>query len=152
MSKLNQMIKIAEIHADRIKIALNALLDIVPFDAYKVENLSQEELLLTDFLVHRFGKLQDLLGHKIIDEFLEYIGEYRANLSMLDKINKLERLEIIEDSTLWREMRNIRNHITHEYPEHPELTAFDLNKIVDLAPVLLRILENIKIRIGERND
>ena len=39
--------------------------------------------------------LQDLLGNKIINEFLNLIDENALNLSMLDKIHKLERLEIV---------------------------------------------------------
>jgi uncharacterized protein YutE (UPF0331/DUF86 family) len=147
MIELGEMIKIADVHAERIKMALAELEQLLPFNADKVELLAKDKLLLTDLLVHRFGKLQDLLGNKIINEFLKFIDEYAANLSMLDKIYKLERLEIIEDAELWKEMRKVRNHITHEYPDHPDFTAADLNKIIELAPHLLKILDNIKIRI-----
>jgi hypothetical protein len=147
MNKLSEMIKIADIHAKRIKMAITALEPSFPFTKYKIEALEENKLLLTDLLVHRFGKLQDLLGNKIIDGFLESIDEYSQNLSMLDKIHKLEQLEIIEDAELWKEMRKIRNHITHEYPEHPEFTAADLNKMINLSPYLLRILENIKVKM-----
>jgi uncharacterized protein with HEPN domain len=67
---------------------------------------------------------------------------------MLDKIHKLERLEIIENALIWKEMRNVRNHVTHEYPDHPHFTAADLNKIIMLAPELLKILDNIQNRIN----
>ena len=147
MTEINEIIKIADIHADRIKMALNELQPLLPFNAQEIEALEKETLLLTDLLVHRFGKLQDLLGNKIINEFLILIDEYDPRLSMLDKIHKLERLEIIEDAELWKEMRKVRNHVTHEYPDHPDFTAKDLNKIVALAPELIQILENIKSRL-----
>lgn len=150
MNKLNEIIKIADIHAERIRMALAELKPILPFDASKVESITADNLLLTDLLVHRFGKLQDLLGNKIIDGFLEFIDEYSPQLSMLDKIHKLEKLEIIEDTELWKAMRKVRNHVTHEYPNHPEFTASDLNTIITLAPHLLKILDNIKIRIGQK--
>lgn len=147
MIELREMLKIADVHANRIMMALNALDSLFPLDAKKIESLSQENLLMTDLLVHRFGKLQDLLGSKIINEFLVCIDEYESNLSMLDKVHKLERLEIIEDSELWKEMRKVRNHVTHEYPNHPEFTAADLNKMIELAPKLIKILENIQNRV-----
>lgn len=147
MKELCEIIKIADIHAERIKMALTGLSPILPFNAYKIESITDDKLLLTDLLVHRFGKLQDLLGNKIIDEFLELINEYSPKLSMLDKIHKLERLEIVEDAEVWKEMRKVRNHVTHEYPEHPDFTAADLNNIIKLAPELLKILDNIKTRI-----
>ncbi len=146
MREFNEIVKIANIHADRIAMALKELQPLLPFDASKVTSLSKDTLLLTDLLVHRFGKLQDLLGNKVINEFLISVDEYAENLSMLDKIYKLERLGIIEDAELWKEMRRVRNHLTHEYPDHPDFTAADLNKIVELAPKLLEILHNIKIR------
>lgn len=148
MKELHEIIKIADVHAKRINLALTGLNPVLPFNAYKIKSITDEQLLLTDLLVHRFGKLQDLLGNKIIDGFLELIDEYSPKLSMLDKIHKLERLEILEDVELWKEMRKVRNHITHEYPEHPDFTAADLNSIIKLAPKLLKILDNIKSKIN----
>lgn len=74
-------------------MALKGLGPSLPCNAYKIESITEDKLLLIDLLVHRFGKLQDLLGNKIIDGFLELIDEYSPQLSMLDKIHKLERLE-----------------------------------------------------------
>jgi hypothetical protein len=147
MNKLNEMIKIADIHADRIQMALNELQYYFPFDALKVNTFNREQLLLTDLLVHRFGKLQDLLGNKIIDEFLIFNEESVDNLTMLDKIHRLERLEIIENAELWKKMREARNHAAHEYPDNPALVAEYLNEIVRLSSNLLTILDNIKKRI-----
>ena len=144
MTEFHEILKIADIHAARIKMALNKLNPSLPFDASKITSLTEKELLLTDLLVYRFGKLQDLLGNKIINEFLKIIDEYADNLTMLDKVNKLERLEIIKNVELWKEMRKIRNHVANEYPEHPELTAEYLNTIIRLSPNLLQILDNIK--------
>lgn len=148
MNALHEIIKIADIHANRIKMALNELQHHLPFEAIKISSFTERDLLLTDLLVNRFGKLHDLLGNKIIDEFLITYEEYADNLTMLDKIHKLERLEIIEDSELWKEMRRARNHAAHEYPDHPELTAEHLNQIIKLSPKLLAILDNIKNRIN----
>lgn len=147
MKELKEMLKTADIHADRINMALAKLNKMLPFTKEKIIAINEEELLLTDFLVHRFGKLQDLLGAKIIDQFLIELDEYAENLSMLDKIHKIERLGIIEYSNLWKEMRLARNHAAHEYPGHPELTVEYLHEVIRLAPKLIEILNNIKNRL-----
>lgn len=147
MTALKEIIKIADIHADRIKMALNKLDCFLPLNQEKIIAISDEQLLLTDFLVHRFGKLQDLLGSKIIDQFLIQCDEYAENLSMIDKINKLERLEIIENANLWKEMRLARNHAAHEYPGQPELTVEYLTSVIRLAPKLIDILNKIKAKL-----
>jgi hypothetical protein len=145
MNKFAEILKIAEIHADRIHMALNDLHHQCPFDQEKIRERSKQDLLLTELLVNRFGKLQDLLGKKIIDEFLILKGEFIDDLTMLDKIHQLERWNIIEDTEVWKAMRDARNHATHEYPDHPELTAEHLNTIIALAPKLLEILNKIKL-------
>ena len=147
MKELKEMLKTADIHADRINMALAKLNKMLPFTKEKIIAINDEELLLTDFLVHRFGKLQDLLGAKIINQFLIELDEYAENLSMLDKIHKIERLGIIEYSNLWKEMRLARNHAAHEYPGHPELTVEYLHEVIKLAPKLIEILNNIKNRL-----
>lgn len=144
MNKFQEMIKIADIHANRIKLALNELQAIVPFDQNKVRNFNTQQLLLIELLVSRFAKLQDFLGKKLINEFFTIKEEIIDDLTMLDKINKLERLGIIENVELWKEMRDARNHIAHEYPDHPELTALYLNKVFNLAPKLLKFFDAIK--------
>ena len=59
MKELKEMLKIADIHADRINMALAKLNKILPFTKENIIAINEQELLLTDFLVHRFGKLQD---------------------------------------------------------------------------------------------
>lgn len=147
MNELNEIIKIADIHVKRINLALDKLRYCLPFDGSKVDTFSEQELLLTDLLVNRFGKLQDLIGQKIIDKLLILNEELIDNMTMLDKIHKLERLNIIENADLWKEIRQVRNQVAHEYPDHPELVAEYLNKIIQLAPKLINILSNIKARI-----
>jgi hypothetical protein len=144
MSHLKEILKIADIHCERIKTALYDLRDLFPLNAFKIENLQKEDLLLLELLTSRFAKLQDLMGSKIIGDFLNMTGDARENMTMLDKIHLLERLEIIDDSELWKEMRNVRNNISHEYPDEPGLTADYLNKVFELAPKLLELYTNIK--------
>ena len=146
MNKLNEVIKIADIHVNRIKMAVDNLKDIFPLDEDKVENLSTEELLFLELLTSRFAKLQDLIGQKIIDEFLISKEEKIDSYTMIDKLNKLERIGIIANMQVWKGMRETRNHISHEYPDHPEIKARYLNKLFELTPKLLEILDRIKAR------
>ena len=150
MIKASEMIKIADIHANRINLALKELQTLFPLDQDKVANFTTQQLLLIELLVSRFAKLQDFLGKKLINEFFILEEEPIDDLTMLDKINKLERLELIESADFWKEMRDARNHIAHEYPEHPELTALYLNKIFTLAPKLLSFFNTLKHKINSK--
>lgn len=151
MSDIQEMLNIADIHANRINMALSKLSSALPFTAEKVKSFTEEELLWTDLLVNRFGKLQDFLGIKLINCFLNDVGEFIDGFTMIDKINVLERLNIIKDAETWQHMRIVRNHVAHEYPDNPELTAAYLNDLVRLAPELLQILKSIKNKLLESN-
>lgn len=143
MSNFNQMIRIADIHAERIRLAIDNTRHLFPIDETTVIKMRADDLAWTELLLSRFGKLQDFIGAKIIDAFFEINFENTSNLTILDKVHRLEKLEILEAQT-WKDMRETRNHIAHEYPDQPELTARYLNQIYELAPMLLTILDNIK--------
>jgi uncharacterized protein with HEPN domain len=145
MSTFDEMLKIADIHVDRITMALDDLRLIFPLNQDKILNFSKNEVMLVELLLSRFAKLQDYMGEVIFDHFLRSTGDYKSNLTMIDKINKLERLEVIEDAEIWKKMRRIRNHISHEYPDHPELMAQYINQVFELAPQLIEILNHIKL-------
>ena len=140
-----ELIKIAQTHVERIQLALQKTQHLFPLDQTSITQLNENDLVWLEFLISRFGKLQDLLGTKLIDAYLLAQQENIEQLSMLDKLHKLERLGIIEDSELWKKMRNARNHISHEYPDHPELTAKYLNQIFELAPELLQIFKKLML-------
>lgn len=147
MNNFIELVKTADIHAQRISYAIDRLTSLFPFSGEVIENLREQDFLLIELLVNRFSKLQDFMGTKLTDAFLESKGEVTSAMTMIDKLNKLEKLNIIDDANLWFEMREIRNHLAHEYPEHPEITARYLNKLFQLTPKLLLLLENIKKRI-----
>jgi len=130
----------------RIALAQDKISKLFPFDAEKVKNITEDTLPWIDLLINRFGKLQDIIGAKLIDVFLEQQQESSSHLSMVDKINKLERLELIK-LELWTKMRDARNHVSHEYPNEPALTAFYLNEIVDLTPQLIQFYMRLKNKI-----
>jgi len=144
MNKLIEILKIAEIHAVRINNARTQLSNLFPISATKVQTLSEHDFLLIELLTNRFAKLQDLIGTKLVNAFLEEKGETFENITMIDKINKLEKLGLLSDANIWLEMRTLRNHLTHEYPDHPEITAHLLNQLFTMVPQLLSLFENLK--------
>ena len=143
-NKLHEIFKIANIHVDRIKLALQHIGNLFPVSASMIVNMGENDIVWIELFISRFGKLQDLIGTKLINIFLEENQENIEQLTMLDKINKLERFGIIENIELWKEIRAIRNHIAHDYPNAPELTAKYLNQLFNLTPKLLDILDKIK--------
>ena len=143
----DEIIKIGDIHLNRINSAMRHINNLFPMTSQIMHSLSEENIAWIDLLINRFGKLQDIIGTKIIDLFLEKQQESNHDLTILDKINKLERLGLIESADLWKEMRRVKNNIAHEYPDHPEIMANQLNRIFSLTPQLLKIYSDLKSRI-----
>jgi hypothetical protein len=57
MTELDNMLQIANIQTARLNMALDKLSKSFPFTKEKITTMTEDELLLTDFLIHRFGKL-----------------------------------------------------------------------------------------------
>ena len=106
------------LHQKRLKLAL---LEIKEWDSIDCEIFEDFEKIKTvDTFIYRFIKLQDLMGDKLFKVFLNALGEYRDNMSLLDVLDKLEKFEIIDSSKDWMEYRKLRNKLTHEYPNSEE--------------------------------
>jgi hypothetical protein len=148
MNKMQEMFKIADIHVHRIEQAIRHIGHLFPLSSAAIENIAEEDFVWVELLVHRFGKLQDYIGSKLIDTFFITQKEIVDRLTMIDKLNKLERFEIIENVESWSDMRDLRNYLAHEYPENADLTAEALNSLYSLTPTLLKILENLKSKCG----
>jgi hypothetical protein len=146
MNQLKEIIKIADIHADKISLARQRLQVIFPINVEKFIDLKEEEFLFIELLINRFSKLQDFIGTKLIDSFFELKAEITSNMTMIDKINRLERLSVIKVSS-WLKMREIRNHLLHEYPDHPEIKVIYINQVFELSSELLDMLNSIKINL-----
>lgn len=147
-SQFNEMLKIADIHAGRVRQALLHIQELFPIHADIVSNISEENFAWIEVWIGRFSKLQDYLSSNLIDAFLTHHAENIDKLMMIDKLNKCERLGIIEDVEVWHEMRSLGNKLAHEYPDNPDFTAESLNQVFALTPKLLEILENIKQKGG----
>lgn len=147
MKNALEILEIADIHEKRIVTALKKLHQLFPIDASKLQVLDEDNLVWIDFLINRFGKLQDLIGSKLIDIFLDLYKEPSLQATMLEKLSKLERLGILSLDT-WVKMRDARNHVSHEYPNEPSLTAFYLNQVVELTPQLLSLYHKLRQKIS----
>ena len=142
-------IKITDIHANRLNIAILKTAKLFPINAVAFNELNNEELAFLDMVTTRFGKLQDIIGFKIFPLILDLLGENDA-LSFRDKLNRLEKLNIINNASWWMKLREIRNQITHDYPDNYELLSMNFNKLIPFANKLLILWEDLKKYIFEQ--
>ena len=75
---------------------------------------------LLDQILHRFLKLQDAMGERLLPATLAVLQEPFEDWPMRDRLDRLERLEYL-DATQWLDWRGVRNRLAHEDPDAPEL-------------------------------
>lgn len=151
MKALQPLLEIADLHANRILIAIDYIKTKTPVIAQKINHLTPEELSFFELYASRFSKLQDFMGSNLFTALLENVGEQTETLTFIDKLNKLEKLEIIKSSDEWKKMRNIRNILSHEYPDRPEITAEIFNTAFSYGPMLLECLQKMKVFLKSRD-
>lgn len=110
-----------------------------------------EKVKTIDTFIYRFTKLQDMMGEKLFKIFLDELGEYRDNMSLLDVLDKLEKLEIVESSQNWMEYRKLRNKLAHEYPNNEAEVVEGIKTALEVFLQIEKILENIKLYKMARN-
>lgn len=143
---LNDYIKVADMHATRLKEALSQAQSmqssLIPS---LLPKLSSTQVAFLDMLNLRFRKLQDLIGSKIFPITLDSLGE--DALTFIDKLNKLERLGFLEkqyNTDWWMSLREIRNQLSHDYPDDYELIASHLSILLVKTTELLNFWESFK--------
>ncbi|HXH55415.1 MAG TPA: hypothetical protein VNK03_06730 [Gammaproteobacteria bacterium] len=151
MKALQPLLEIADLHANRILIAIDHIKTKIPVTAKRINHLMPEELSFFELYASRFSKLQDFMGSNLFTALLENAGEQTETLTFIDKLNKLEKLQIIKSSDEWKKMRNIRNILSHEYPDRPEITAEIFNTAFSYGPMLLDCLQKIKVFLKSRD-
>jgi len=115
---INDILEKLNLHKSRAK---QALLEIKEWEYLDSEIFEDFEKIKTiDTFIYRFIKLQDLIGEKLFKYFLDEIGEYKDNMSLLDMLDKLEKFEIVDDAKEWMRYRKLRNQLTHEYPNNED--------------------------------
>ena len=140
---IDEIIAKVDLHKSRLKMAL---LEIKSWDVLDCEMFEDFEKIKTvDTFIYRFIKLQDLMGEKLFKVFLDAIGEYKDNMSLLDMLDKLEKLEIIDEAFGWMEYRKLRNKLTHEYPNNEQDIvdgiSFAIEVFGDIEIILDRIIK-----------
>ena len=130
------------LHKKRAKFALEEIKEWETLDCEIFENF--EKIKTIDTFIYRFIKLQDMMGEKLFKVFLDEIGEYKDNMSLLDILDKLEKFEIIEDAMEWMEYRKLRNKLTHEYPNNEEDVIAGIKLAIDVFSKIETILVNIR--------
>ncbi len=139
-------VKIADIHAARLKVALAQFTHLMPISAEGLSKLPVEQVAFLDMMTMRFGKLQDIIGVKIFSLILDLLGEDAG--PFVDKLNKLEKLGYIDDVNWWMDLREIRNQIMHDYPEDYEAIALHLSMLSTKANELLMFWDGLKNKIA----
>ena len=116
---INEIIAKVELHKSRAKLAYEEIKNFK--DGLSIEIFEDFEKIKTiDTFIYRFIKLQDMMGDKLFRIFLDELGEYKDNMSLIDVLDKLEKLNLIDNSQQWMEYRKLRNKLTHEYPSNED--------------------------------
>ena len=139
---IEDIIQKVELHKKRAKAALDEIKEWKKIDSEIFEDF--EKIKVIDTFIYRFIKLQDMMGDKLFKIFLNEIGEYKDNMSLLDVLDKLEKFEIIEDSNRWMEYRKLRNRLTHEYPNNEDEVIEGILVAVEVYYEIEKILNTIK--------
>jgi len=139
---INEILQKVELHRNRAKRAVEEIKEWsgkLNCDVYE----DFEKIKTIDTFIYRFIKLQDIMGDKLFRVYLDELGEYKDNMSLLDVLDKLEKFEIIDDSQAWMEYRKLRNKLTHEYPNNENEIIEGIILAMEVFEDIEKILENI---------
>ncbi len=129
-NKLNNTLIICEVHYQRMMFAWDRLKQHFPLTEEKLKSLTPVDLALSDQLIFRFSKLQDVMGSRLFRQILEILGEDVTGVPFIDILNKMEKLDLIDKAVTWINLRQTRNIISHEYPFAQEEQADELNLLM----------------------
>lgn len=138
---IGEIIEKVQLHQNRAKSALVEIKGWGEFDCEVYEDF--EKIKTIDTFIYRFIKFQDMMGDKLFKIFLDEIGEYKDNMSLLDVLDKLEKFDIVSDAYSWMEFRNLRNKLTHEYPNNEQDIIDGIYLAMDAFEKIEIILDNI---------
>ena len=133
---VTQLIRITEKEAcylGRTADRLRAL----TIDLQWVESLdnNDEHSEMLDAFVSRYGRLQDMLGDKLLPAMLRASLEKMG--SQLDNLLRAEKLGWIDSTQTWIEIRELRNKLVHEYIESPSVLLSSLQQALLCVHILI---------------
>lgn len=142
---LSDYIKIADIHATRLKEALKQSSYFMPLSPEHLEALPITQLAILDTMTMRFSKLQDVIGSKIFALILDALKEEEG--AFIDKLNRLEKLGYIDSANWWVELREIRNQVMHDYPGDYAIIVAHLVVFIEKINELLLFWDALKLKM-----
>jgi len=145
---IDEIMQKVNLHKNRAKSALLEIKEWGKMDGKVFEEF--EKIKTIDTFIYRFIKLQDLMGEKLFKVFLDEIGEYKDNMSLLDMVDKLEKFKIIDDANEWMRYRKLRNMLTYEYPDNEEEITDGIELAIEVFDKVESVLANIEKYIKER--
>lgn len=140
--------------ADSLTSALERLRDHAPLTSAFVGGATEADKDLMDAFVHRYCKLQDMLGNQVFRSIL--IADLETPpAAMVDVVNAVAKRGVVDDLTEWDVLRKMRNRLVHEYEDAPERAARALqDAIATAAPLMLdihaRAVKYLMARLTER--
>ena len=139
---LDDVLKKIDLHIKRALAAKNEIVQWGDFDESVFQD--EERVKTIDSFIYRFIKLQDLTGQKLFKFYLDDIGDYRDDMSLLDVLDKLEKLRVIDKAETWMQFRKLRNELTHEYPDNEDEITEGIKLALEAFDATLNIIENLK--------
>ena len=97
-----------------------------------------------DAFVARFGRLQDLLGDKLLPAWLKAMQEGVG--AALENLDRAERLGLIDGADDWLAVRKLRNLMVHEYIDRAETLHAALYAAHAHVDMLAKTVESFKQR------
>jgi len=97
-----------------------------------------------DAFVACFGRLQDLLGDKLLLAWLRSMEEGVG--AVLENLDRAEKLGLIDGADDWLAVRKLRNLMVHEYIDRTETLHMALDAAHAHVEMLAQTVERFKLR------
>jgi hypothetical protein len=113
-------------------------------DIVRIEALDEDDLLSDriEAFASRFGRLQDLIGDKLLARLARLLEEEPG--SRLELLDRAERLGWILSADRWLAARRLRNNLTHEYFETAAELLEALHAVRRFVPDLIDSIQRIQ--------
>lgn len=129
--------------AVRLGEARDALAPMVPLTPDRMTALGEQESLLVDAFLLRFGTPAAMVGEALTRGVLLASDESLLGTSNRDRRLRLEKLNVVRPGLDLGSVAEARNRLAHAYPDDPARQARDLNEAHALAADLLAALDDI---------
>ena len=120
----------------------------MPIDLVWVKDLAHQPVLAekVETFVSRFGRLQDLLGEKLLPRYAAMVGE--SPKTFIDTLAFAERAEVLSDANRFIAARKLRNALVHEYMHDPQVFLESLQEADKACELFFDTIDRVS---GELN-